>query len=220
MSYDKPMSYSGLSLWRECPRKWFHRYKEGYYEPPGPAAVRGTEVHSDLELYFAAEEGQEVQMKHHKILTPWLRKLSEFYGLGAEPEGEVAVDSNWKRVAWDSPDAYFRGIIDLRWRDENVVHILDWKTGRIRANHVYQGEAYVALEEDADDYRTHFAYIDHPTIIHTRPYTDSERHAFQQKIGEEIEEVRNARDYPETPGNGCRWCALNWRSGGPCKKAP
>ena len=105
MNYSKPLSYSGLSLWKQCPRRWAHQYVEGNREPPGPAARRGTMLHEKLEDYF---RGSPYPLGD-STLAPWAKYMEALLGQALEPECKLAVLDDWTPTDFDDPKALARG---------------------------------------------------------------------------------------------------------------
>lgn len=215
--YNKPISYSGKSLYKECPLRWHDVYVLGNRQPSGPAADRGTYLHELLESFF---KGESVFPGSNRALAPW-QKYMETLAMGNPvAEGEVAVRRDWSSCAFDDPDAYFRGKKDLELVDGRTLNLYDWKSGKEYDSHVYQGQSYSALTPGYDFYKVHFVYLDIPFLVKSWEYTGIQVEEFKVQITDEIEVIRNATEFIPTPGDHCRWCHLSWRRGGTCKRAP
>lgn len=213
--YDKPLSYSGLSLYKQCPARWAEQYINGNREPSGPAAQRGTMLHEQLEAFF---KGGQWPIEPGALM-PWYGLMRSLRHHSPVPEQALAVTAGWNPVGFDDPNAYFRGKIDLSYTDDGVPVIVDFKSGRVYDSHEDQGMAYVALSPDADEYRVRFIYLDNYPTIREWVISGAARVEYVAKLREQIEEVRSAEEYPPTPGDHCRWCALSWRRGGTCTRA-
>lgn len=216
MMYDKPVSYSGLKLFKQCPRRWADQYIDGNRYPSGPAAQRGTEIHARLEAYFNEKpypDGEGI------LYERWRNYMVSLVVRSPKPEVELAVDADWQPVAWDAPEAFFRGKLDLVLPGE-IYEIYDWKTGKQYDEHSEQAEAYVALAPPADRYQTSFVYLDQYPTTMTKLHSTEERDSYRETITADIIRLREATVYPGRPGGGCRYCPLNWRAGGGCHDAP
>lgn len=214
--FNYPISYSSKSLFFECRYRWHDVYINGNRQPPGRAAKRGTDLHDSLENFFLGKAYPKTV-----DLAAWRPFMEDLTTHNPVPECELAVDSNWKQVAYDHESAYARGKADLHFEKDGTLHILDWKSGGIYADkHKAQGEMYVALSPESERYRTEFVYLDHPKIVHAYEYSDKERRSLIVKIIDEVETIRHATDFSPTPNDGCKWCPLSWRKGGDCVKAP
>lgn len=215
--YSKPLSYSGLSLYKKCPRRWHHTYILGNRSAPGQAAQRGTYLHELLEDYF---RGKIPYPSGNKALAPWQPFMEGLAKFNPVAEGEVAVNKDWKKCGFDDPEAYFRGKKDLEI-DTGIscLMLFDWKSGRVYDDHIFQGKAYTAASPGYEYYRVFFVYLDSPLLIKSWTYTGKEREVLEAQLIEQIEEVRNATEYPATPSDECTYCELSWRNGGDCKRA-
>lgn len=214
--YTKAISYSGKSLWKQCPHLWHDAYVLGNRGESGPAAERGTRLHNLLEDYF---NGKIPYPSADKCLAPWQGYMEELAARSPVAEGEVAVTREWQPCGFDEPHAYFRGKKDLHIEEGRKLVLFDWKSGKEYPEHPEQGKAYVALSPGFDEYDVHFAYLDNPLVVKSWSYTAEDRLQFVEQITEEVEAIRNATEWPAIPNDKCCWCPKSWRKGGPCKRA-
>lgn len=216
MSYNKPLSYSGMSLWKQCPRRWEWTYIEGNREPPGPAAMRGTLIHQMLEDYY---NGKTAYPSGNSVLGPWQSTLEELVHFSPIAEGELAVDSGFVPTSFSDPLAFLRGAVDLRYSTDEACNILDWKTGKIYESHVDQGALYAAITPLTDIKVVRFYYLDQPLHTVEWRYTLEQQLEQRDRWAEQANIIRAATEYPAVPGDHCNWCPLSWRKGGECKRA-
>lgn len=216
MPYTKPLSYSGKSLYDQCPKRFEWVYVLGNREEPGAAAKRGTEMHSYLEEFFLGG----AYPSHVKPLDRWQPYMESLTHYNPSPEAALAVTQDWKPTQFDSSEAYLRGKADLIFRSGDTVEIVDFKTGRQYDSHVNQGECYVAMADSAPSYRTTFIYLDQfPTVVQNT-YDAGVRNGLIMQLKVEVDKIRTTEHFEAKPSDKCRWCPLNWRSGGGCLDAP
>lgn len=213
--YSKPVSPSGLKLWKECPFKWADCYINGNRQPPGAAAQRGTDLHNMLEDFFNGSP----YPSGNKTLRPWQPLMEGLAAADPVAEGELAVNFAWESCDYSSPLAYYRGKKDLHYDHGTTLNIFDWKSGKIYDDHEFQGASYACMSPGYEAYKSSFVYLDHPMVIKTWTYTAQQVAARRIEITNVIQELRTAEEYPATPGDGCTWCHLSWRRGGSCKRA-
>jgi putative RecB family exonuclease len=103
------LSPSRVADFKTCPLLYRFRAIDRLPEPPSPAAVRGSLVHSVLERLFDAPAGQRtVSHAHALAASEWQRMCSEEPAL-AEVVGEGTDDlAIWLSGAADLLDTYFR----------------------------------------------------------------------------------------------------------------
>lgn len=216
MAYDKPVSPSGLKLFKQCRRRWHNTYVLGNREPAGRAAERGTRLHELLENFFRGAP----YPASDKTLAPWRRFMEALTIHNPTPEADLAVDKDWKPVAFDDESAFFRGKADLTIVAGGALRILDWKSGRVYDEHEQQADAYVAMAPQHTAASAEFVYLDAPLTVKSWTYTPDRRDDIIASIITDVTTVRECEDFYPSPGKGCDWCLLSWRKGGDCRAAP
>lgn len=208
--YDKPISYSGKSLYKKCPKKWHNAYVLGNREPSGPAAERGVMLHELLENFF---KDLAPYPTGNSCLSKWDPYMKDLKAQGLIAEGEVAVREDWSPTSFDDPTAWARGKVD-----GELEAIYDWKSGKIYDDHEDQALMYTAMR---DKRQAFFVYLDIPHHIQEWNYSDGQIQDARGKIDEEIRIIRLDEEWLPTPSQKeCGWCKLSWRNGGTCTSAP
>jgi hypothetical protein len=217
-NYTKPISPSGLKLYKTCPRQWADRYVLGNKPPERAQSNRGTDLHLELELFFTGAQPYPVS---NRALRPWQRFMENLSIIPHTTEGEVAVRKDWTATTFNDPEANYRGKYDLKLNgDSSVLDVFDWKSGKIYPDHESQGLSYCAMEPgEFQSYRTHFVYLDIPTHVETRVYAGPRIVQERSVLSDTIEFVRLDTEYRPTPSPACNWCHLSWRKGGSCRAA-
>lgn len=218
--YDKPISYSGLSLFRKCPKAWADAYIDGNRSEPGAAARRGTKLHEQLEMFFTTDG--EHPLVNNSVLHSWHEYMSALLAHNPTVERQIAAYKNWGPASFDDPTANTRGAVDLEYQVGRTLYIYDWKSGKLYDTHVDQGKYYAAmsLHRDVDNFVVRFVYLDHDHIAEWS-YTRDEVKLIQLALDAEIQVLRITESYQGNPSNdNCKWCPLSWRRGGACVDAP
>ena len=135
-----PLSYSRLDTFLRCPRKFYLRYIEGLKDKATPAMEIGKCVHEALDTLI--KTGGDMLQALEKINTlsqqdyTTARKrfktgVRTLQGLRvAASELRFGFDSKFNKVDFDSPDCFFRGVIDLVINNgDGSYSVRDWKTG-------------------------------------------------------------------------------------------
>lgn len=214
----RPWSYSRLTTWEECPRRYQYNYVmkvEGKKEPH-IAASRGTEIHAKGEAYLKGEL---------QLYPPEFQKVSGhtmyLKSRGAQPEVKLGVREDWSPCEFDDPDTYLRVIIDILLLDEGVLDVQDWKTGRIYDHHVNQLELYVAVaaahHPEVTEYRSRAVYIDQGVIAKPVVTKPDRVKPIRMMIDGRIKNAEEDKIYPTRAGSHCRWCDYSKQHGGPCQ---
>lgn len=208
--YTKPISYSGMSLYAKCPKKWHSAYILGIREPSGVAAERGVMLHEMLEYYF---KDAACYPTGNSCLAKWQPYMSDLKAQGLVAEGEIAVFEDWTPAKFDDVTAWARGLVDGDLPDT----VYDWKSGKIYEDHWKQGVLYCAMKKS---HTAKFVYLDIPHHVQTWTYTDDELDDFRGQIDDKIRIIRADEEWLPNPGRECNWCKLSWRNGGNCTSAP
>lgn len=120
-------SYSRLSNFEQCPRKYWHlNIQKDITEEKGEAATYGDEVHKSFAKFF--KHGVELPL-HLRQYQPMLAQIAKAPG-DKIVEQQIALNANFEQVEWFSKDAYLRVISDLTQHNGTHAVTWDWKTGK------------------------------------------------------------------------------------------
>jgi hypothetical protein len=120
-------SYSSLSLFQQCPRKYYRlRVMKDIVEPPQAHLDYGSAVHKAAEDYVCG--GIDIPEKYGFVKTT----LDLLKILPGEKycEYEMGLTKDFKPCAFRDPDVWFRGIADLLIINGDEAKIVDYKTGK------------------------------------------------------------------------------------------
>lgn len=124
-------SYSSISMFMQCPRKYFHmRVARDVVEPPQPHLMYGTEVHKAAEDYAASSTPIP---EKYAFIKPYVDMVLAVPG-DRHCEYEMGLTKKFEPCAFNAEDVWFRGIADLLVIDGDTARIVDYKTGK---NSVY-----------------------------------------------------------------------------------
>lgn len=125
-------SYSSLTLFDQCPRKYEElRLKKSVTEPKTEAIMYGEEVHKAAELHI---RDQIPVPEKYAIINPYMEKMKALPGnklcehkLGLRIENGKIVPCGFFDV-----DVWFRCVVDLLSLDNNNdrAFVIDYKTGK------------------------------------------------------------------------------------------
>lgn len=120
-------SYSRLSNYETCPKKYWHQsVARDVTEEKGEAATYGDEVHKSFAKFF--KTGIELPL-HLRQYSTQLKQIAAAPG-DKIVEQQIALDANFNQVEWFSKDAYIRVISDLTQHNGKHAVTWDWKTGK------------------------------------------------------------------------------------------
>jgi len=123
----KPWSYSALTAFETCPRRFYlTRVAKKVQEPQTQATIWGNQVHKALELYAKGEKPLPAELKSFQ---KYVDKLWSYEGKRVV-EKKVALDRNLRPTKWFAKDVWVRGVIDIGVVGSEKAYLLDWKTGK------------------------------------------------------------------------------------------
>lgn len=208
-------SLTSLQTFEQCGKKYFLKYVEKIPEVRNQFASRGVDLHKIIESQFGAvAEPLPPDLTHYAQFFDNLQKYE------CRPEHKLALTKTWEACAWDSPDVWWRGVIDLLvLPTEEVAYVYDWKTGKIYPDHDDQKEIYsIAVG-------CHFPNLREVRAIHV--YVDLGRNKEKHFHVDQLLALRDrwvrralapetAVEFIPNPTFKCRYCSYSREKGGPC----
>lgn len=220
MNEPKPMaprawSFSALTSYETCPRRhYLTRVSKTVVEPEGEALRWGNAVHEALDKRVKDKTPLPPEMAAYE---PIVRRLL------AQPsirwsEEQIALDRNFKRVAWFDNDVWVRGAIDLAlgFASGNIA-LFDWKTGKNEPDKD-QLKLFAALAlsvwKEYDKASTAFIKLHHNKItseVYTRDEVPGIWQEFQPRVAR-YELAFTEAKWPPKPSGLCKnWCPVGKR---------
>jgi len=124
-----PWSYSSLTAFETCPRRFYlTRIAKVVQEPQTEATIHGNEVHKALEL---AIKGEKVLPEKYQQYAPIVDRARATPGKHLV-EHKFALTASFKPTTFFAKDAWVRGVIDFAAVGTKSASALDWKTGRVK----------------------------------------------------------------------------------------
>lgn len=126
----KVWSYSSLKKFKTCAKQYYEvKVTRNFKEPPyTEATLYGTNFHEAAEKYVRDNEPLPEAFKYVKPKLDTLRTLEG----DKYCEYQMALDKDLKPCAFDDPNAWCRGIVDLLIVNnaKGVARVVDYKTGK------------------------------------------------------------------------------------------
>ena len=217
-------SYSRLLDFESCRRRIYFKAIKRYPDPSGPAALRGTQIHTDCENYVLGQSDITPEMEKFK---PEFEALRAAYQSGTVSlEGEWAMDKEWAPTEWKAKNAWVRMKLDacvFRNKKQSHVVVIDYKSGRKFGNevkHTEQGQLYslgvVMRYPRVEIIDVEFWYLDQDDMLDVR-YERAEALDFLAPFTRRGTLLTNATDFPPNPNIfTCKFCPYRPSQGGQC----
>ena len=123
-------SYSSISLFQQCPKKYYHlRVAKDVREKESEALLYGSQVHTVAEEYV--RDGVPIPQAFSYIKKPIDTVLETNKG-EVHCELRLGLTKNLEPCKFFAKDVWYRGVIDLLIldRENNKAVIVDYKTGK------------------------------------------------------------------------------------------
>jgi hypothetical protein len=125
-------SYSSITLFEQCPKKYYHlRVAKDIKEPESTAMMYGKDVHLAAENFM--RDGTTVPEKY-AYMVPMLERLKAIPGdKHCELKmGIKKVDGRLAPCGFFDKDVWYRGVADLIIinKDKKEARVIDYKTGK------------------------------------------------------------------------------------------
>ena len=200
-----PWSFSRLSAFRQCPRQFYElKIERNFQETVHPTTAGGSRGHKALEL--RVRDGEPLPSEF-SYLESFAQKIIAMPGQ-MSCELELACTEDLTPVAFNSPEAWARGIIDLfKFKDTEAV-ALDYKFGKVKPSDQLKQNALLIFANfpTVRTVKTKFLWLAH------RETTDGEYHredasALWQDFKPIVEQLKQAHEggiWTERPSGLCK----------------
>ena len=127
MTVKYTWSYSGISLFKQCPQKYYRmKIVKDIVEPQHDHLTYGLEVHKVAEDYI--RDGTPIPAKYG-FIQEQLDKLVAING-DKHCELKMGLTREFEPCDFDAKDVWWRGIADLIIIDGDKAFLVDYKTGK------------------------------------------------------------------------------------------
>ena len=124
---EQPWSYSALTAFEQCPRKYYHYNLEKTVKDTGNAATEyGSMVHKAFELRLKNGKRLPLDLIH---FDKYMTQLESTAG-EVMTEQKLGLTRNLEATGFFDNDIWLRGIIDLVIVNNETMVVLDYKTGK------------------------------------------------------------------------------------------
>lgn len=120
-------SYSSLSLFLQCPHKYYRlRVKKDVVDPPAEHLNYGLEVHKAAEDYIG--KGTPIPEKY-AFIKEHLDTLNAIPGTKLCEE-KLGLTANLEACGFFDQEVWWRGVADLIILQDDKAYVIDYKTGK------------------------------------------------------------------------------------------
>jgi hypothetical protein len=217
-------SYSRYADYKRCPFLFAHKHLLKMKDPnPGPALVRGREVHKVAEL--ALTSVGKGKWKCPPELKYFEEEFAALRTMSPTVEQQWGFNDKWEPVGWFGKDTWCRVVLDaVVVYDDNTAVVIDHKTGKKYATNEDQMKLFALATFKkfplVTEVSTRLWYLDIPDPEEAEvefEYHKKEEAAIQRDWEKAIVPMFKDRKFPPRANDKCRYCFLSKAKGGPCK---
>jgi len=213
----KTWSFSTLSVYEECAYRLFIAKVKKIQEESGPAADRGTMIHTAAEDFVQGKTDDIIpELAGHE---KGLAELKVLYDLGqVSVEGEWAFTIDWEKTGWMDANCWARIKLDVFVQmTPTYGRVIDYKSGKKFGNeikHQQQGLLYAigAFMRDPNlaEVDVEFWYTDLPLKDTTKKhYTRQQALMFLPGFHKRGVKMTTETEFDPNPSKmNCKWCAF------------
>lgn len=209
-------SFSALSVFRTCRKKFYHlKVAKDVKDGDSEAAFEGKVKHQALYDYVFEGKALPVNMRPFQKTADAYKKrggqCDTFQG-----ELKLCLDADFDPVEWFAKTAWVRAILDLLLVKGNVAMLVDWKTGK-RKDDFDQLELAAAILSrympEIEEFHLVFEWLQDGG--RSSPEYGPLKKPDMKKVWlkflpdvNEIELARKTTDFPATESGLCGWCPV------------
>lgn len=206
-----PWSYSSLTAYETCPRRFYlTRIIKAIKEPQTEATLHGNEVHKALELYVGGMKGLPDKYDAYRAVADKIRNTVGEKKL----EYKFGLTKALKPCGFFDGDVWVRGVLDVNIIRPSEVIILDYKTGKRKLDgdqmRLFAG-AGLNLWPFAKKVKTGYIWLQ-TGQIDSETFTPDDSKPIMQEFAMRVhrmEESQRKDDWPAKPSGLCaNWCPV------------
>lgn len=205
-------SYSALKNFETCPKRYYNYdlAKTIKGDTESDAIREGHEVHAAFDARLKGRAPLPLGLGHYEgMLGRVLAADGTTYS-----ERKLAISSSYQPVAWFSPEAWYRGVLDCTKVRGSFASVLDWKTGKPGTD-TTQLQLCAALvfhsAPTVDRVRAALVFVNHDRV-ESEEYRRNDLTTIWGEILPRVKKLQKAREqqeFPPKPGGLCRrWCQV------------
>jgi CRISPR/Cas system-associated exonuclease Cas4 (RecB family) len=204
-------SYSGLKDYVTCPRQYYEvKVAKNFFKRPTEQMLYGTAVHSALENYVG--KGEPLK-KNYERYRPMLDALLEIEG-DRLPEYRMALNADLLPCDFYAQEYWVRGIVDLLIINDDLAHIVDYKTGSAKYPDVKQLKLMALMTyahfPQVKRIKAGLLFVAHNTFIDEEYVRDSSENLWKDFLPD-LQRLNLSYEHdkwPENPTPLCGWCPV------------
>lgn len=206
-----PWSFSSLSSYETCPRRFYlTRIAKVVTEPQTQATLHGNEVHKALEQYVGGVRALPDKYESYRAVADKLRATPGQKLL----EHKFGLTKGLKACGFFDADVWVRGVLDVNILRTTEAIVLDYKTGKRKPDNdqlrLFAGAA-LNLWPYIEKVKTGYIWLQ-TGQIDSETFTQDDAKPIMAEFSARVfrmEESQRKNDWPAKPSGLCaNWCPV------------
>lgn len=203
-------SYSALTTYENCPKKYYHLYvAKDFKDTDSSFSADGKIVHDAMKARVVDGKPLPLPLRHHeKIAASFAKAPGEKHG-----EMRLALTRTFGPCDYFDPEVWVRVVIDLTIVRGDLGIVVDWKTGKVREDFTQLGLNAAVLARwmpEITTFRTVFAWLQ-SSKLSPRTYVPNDLARVWGDLLPRVNKMETARkttDFPAKESGLCRYCPV------------
>jgi CRISPR/Cas system-associated exonuclease Cas4 (RecB family) len=214
------LSWSRLSDYQQCPRKFHLKYIQKAFpqEEKSFHLIKGENIHRQLEAYLDAKKaGTTPDTERMTAYTPEVREtlplidrlMSQFQACYSE--AQVAVTYDWKQTEWFAKDVAWRAIIDATFINPGHAFLIDWKSGKKYDYADEKGQLHlsglIGMETiEVEHMDVAYVFVEHKHSSPIKLKRSQDAASLKAHFKEQFDIVNADKEFKPKVNENCKWC--------------
>lgn len=206
-----PWSFSVLSTYELCPKKYYHlKVAKDVKDSDSAYAGEGKDIHNAMHDRVINGVPLPLPIRHFE---KWAERFASTEG---EKHGEMklCLNNKFEPVDWFADDAWVRAIVDLLIVKGDTAIIVDWKTGKKRVDWTQLRLTAAILSRlmpEINNFKLVFVWLKQSDISSEAISKEDMREVWNDLLPrvKKIEEAKKITNFPAQDGPLCRFCPVH-----------
>ena len=210
MKFVTPWSFSVLSLFEQCKKKYYHlKVAKDFKESDSSFSSEGKEVHDAMCKRVIKGVPLPLPIRHYeKWAAAFEKRPGEKHG-----EMKLCLNNKFEPVDWFAKDAWVRAIVDLLIIDGDTAVIVDWKTGKVRLDWTQLQLSAAVLSRlmpEIKNFKLFFVWLRESKMCGMSMEKSDMKGVWMELLPRvrEIEEAKKTTEFPAKESGLCRYCCI------------
>ena len=211
MIFKTPWSYSALSMYEQCPKKFYHlKVAKDVKDSDSSFSHEGKEVHDAMFQRVIKGVNLPLPIRHYeKWAAAFAKRPGEKHG-----EMKLCLNNKFEPVDWFAKDAWVRAVVDLLIIEGDTAVIVDWKTGKVRLDWTQLRLAAAVLSRlmpEIENFKMVFVWL-RENKMHSETLTKGQIKGVWNELLPRVKSIELAKKTVEFPANEsglCRYCPVS-----------